>query len=161
MTSHLYHLAQVNIARAVAPLDDPIMIGFVSKLAEINALADSSPGFIWRLQTEEGDATNLRPYDDERIFINMSLWESLEQLKAYVYKSAHTEIMRQKQQWFEKLADMNLALWWVKAGHIPTIEEAKQRLDYLNKHGETIYAFTFKHSFLPSEEVVESLSHIL
>lgn len=149
MTSQPYHLAQVNIARMHAPLDDPIMAEFVARLAEINALADRSAGFVWRLQTEDGDATYLRPYDDDRILFNLSVWESIEQLKDYVYKSVHSEVMRQRRQWFEKFDGIYSALWWVEAGHIPTVAEAKQRLEYLQKHGETTHAFTFKRSFPP------------
>src|SRR5882724_338528 len=95
-----YHVAQVNIARMKAPLDGPLMADFVAKIPQINALADAAPGFVWRLQSEAGDATYLRPYDDERILLNMSVWESVEQLKEYVYRSAHSEVMRQKYRWF-------------------------------------------------------------
>ncbi|GAB4414365.1 MAG: DUF3291 domain-containing protein [Anaerolineae bacterium] len=144
-----YHLAQVNIGRILAPLDDSIMAGFVARLDEINALADGTPGFVWRLQTEEGNATDLRPYDDDRILVNMSVWESLEDLKAYVYKSAHAEVMRQRRQWFEKFEGMYMALWWVKAGHMPTVAEAKRRLEYLSEHGPSAHAFTFKQPFPP------------
>jgi heme-degrading monooxygenase HmoA len=149
MPSPKYHLAQVNIARMLAPLDDPLMAEFVARLDEINALADESPGFVWRLQTEEGNATDLRPYDDERILVNMSAWESLEDLKAYVYKSAHAQVMRQRRQWFEKFEGLYMALWWVKAGHLPTVQEAKQRLEYLAEHGESAYVFTFSKPFPP------------
>jgi hypothetical protein len=158
MSSTKYHLAQVNIGRIVAPLDGPIMAGFVARLDEINALADGNPGFVWRLQTEEGNATDLRPYDDDRILVNMSVWESLEQLKAYVYKSAHAEVMRQRRQWFEKFEGMYMALWWVKAGHIPTIAEAKQRLEYLNEHGESSYAFTFRKPFSPPDVLPDNFA---
>lgn len=149
MPSPIFHLAQVNIARMRAPLDDPVMAGFVARLAAINALADHSPGFVWRLQTEAGDATYLRPYDDDRIIFNLSVWESPEQLRAYVYRSAHSQVMRQRREWFEKFEGMYLALWWVEAGHIPTIAEAKQRLEYLQEHGETPHAFTFRRTFAP------------
>jgi hypothetical protein len=159
MVPQLYHLAQVNIARMLAPLTDPIMEEFVARLDEINALADQSPGFVWRLQGEAGDApaTYLRPYDDDRILFNLSVWESIEQLKEYAYKTAHGEVMRQRQQWFEKLDSMFQAMWWVEAGHIPTIAEAKQRLEYIQKHGETAHAFTFKRPFLPAELTEENL----
>ena len=143
MPSLNYHLAQVNIARMRAPLDDPLMAGFVSRLAEINALADQSPGFIWRLQTAEGDATYLRPFADDRIIFNLSVWESIEQLKDYVYRSAHSEVMRQRKDWFEKFDGMYMAQWWIKAGHKPSVIEAKARLRYLEKHGESVHAFTF------------------
>jgi len=158
MTSQLYHLAQVNIARMKAPLDDPIMASFVARLADINALADQSPGFVWRLQTEEGNATYLRPYDDDRILFNLSVWESVEQLKDYVYRSVHGEVMRRKKEWFQKFDGMYLALWWVKAGHVPTVAEAKQRLAYLQAHGETQHAFTFKQLFPATEATDETFT---
>jgi Domain of unknown function (DUF3291) len=152
-----YKIAQVNIARMRAPLDDPVMAGFVARLAEINALADTSPGFVWRLQTEEGDATYLRPYNDDRILFNLSVWKSVEQLKDYVYRSAHGEVMRERRRWFERFDKMYMALWWVKAGHIPTVAEAKERLAYLQQHGETAFAFTFKQIFPPMNAENESL----
>src|SRR5215510_773225 len=101
MTPRL-HLAQVNVARMLEPLDSPRMAGFVARLDEINALADRSPGFVWRLQTEAGNATDLRPFDDDRILLNMSVWETIEALRAYVYESAHREVLRERHSWFEK-----------------------------------------------------------
>ncbi|MCI0553538.1 MAG: DUF3291 domain-containing protein, partial [Anaerolineae bacterium] len=145
--------AQVNIARMNAPLDDPMMAGFVARLEEINALADRSPGFVWRLQTSEGNATYLRPYDDDRILFNLSVWESIEHLQQYVYRSAHAELLRQRHEWFEKFAKAYLALWWVPAGHIPSVDEAKQRLAHLDTHGPTPFAFTFKNTFPPAEHL--------
>jgi hypothetical protein len=158
MTNQLYHLAQVNIARMRAPLDQPTMAGFVARLAEINALADRSPGFVWRLQTEAGDATYLRPYEDDRILFNLSVWESIEQFKDYVYRSAHRELIRQRSEWFEKMEEAYMAMWWINAGHIPTIEEAKQRLEHLRQHGETAQAFTFKRIFQPADLGADGLS---
>ena len=137
------HLAQINIGRARAPIDDPIMAGFVARLDEINALADSSPGFVWRLKTEEGNATSLTPYNDNRILVNMSVWETPEDLRQYVYRSVHAEVMKQRKEWFERFKDVYMAMWWVEAGHIPTIAEAKERLAYLQLHGESEFAFTF------------------
>jgi hypothetical protein len=151
MSSTKYHVAQLNIGRILAPIDDPLMAGFVARLDEINALADRSPGFVWRLQTEEGNATSVQAYDDDYILVNMSVWESLEHLKAYVYKSAHTEVMRQRRQWFEKFEGMYMVLWWVKAGHIPTVQEARRRLEYLSEHGPSAQAFTFKQPFPPPD----------
>ncbi len=151
MTNPLYHIAQVNIARMRAPLDQPEMAGFVARLAEINALADQSPGFVWRLQTEAGDATYLRPYEDDRILFNLSVWESIEQFKDYVYRSAHREMLRQRKEWFEQMESMHMTMWWISAGHIPTVEEAKQRLEHLRQHGETAHAFTFKRIFQPTD----------
>jgi len=147
-----FHIAQVNIGRIRAELDDPIMAGFVNRLEEINALADGSPGFVWRLQEPAGNATYLRPYDDERTLMNMSVWESIEPLRHYVFKTAHVELLRQRQAWFEKFAGAYTALWWVPAGHIPGIDEAKKRLAHIESHGPTQFAFTFAKTFPPDEE---------
>jgi len=147
-----YHVAQVNIGRVKAQLDDPLMAGFVARLDEINALADTSPGFVWRLQASDGNATYLRPYDDDRILINMSVWETIEALRHYVYGTAHAEVLRQRQNWFDKFTGAYVALWWVPAGHIPGIDEAKKRLAYLDTHGPTQFAFTFKAIFQLDEE---------
>ncbi|MGB2603304.1 MAG: DUF3291 domain-containing protein [Terracidiphilus sp.] len=147
-----YQIAQVNIGRIKGQLDDPLMAGFVTRLDEINALADRSPGFVWRLQTPEGNATYLRPYDDDRMLLNMSVWETIEDLQHYVYRTAHAELLRQRHQWFEKLAAVYAALWWVPVSHIPGIDEAKKRLAHLDAHGPTQFAFTFKTQFPPDEE---------
>ena len=144
------HLAQVNIARMKASLDSPVMAGFVARLDEINALADGSAGFVWRLQTPEGNATYLRPYDDERILFNLSVWESVEALKQYVYRTAHAELLRDRRSWFEQFESSYVALWWVPAGHIPEIEEAKARLAHLEQNGPSPFAFTFK-ALYPSD----------
>lgn len=122
------------------------MAGFKAALEPINALADEAPGFVWRLQTDDGDATAIRPYEDERMMVNMSVWESIEALRAFVYTSGHTSVMRNRKRWFEKL-ETYLVLWWVRAGHEPTIEEAKERLEHLTRRGPTLYAFTFRASF--------------
>ena len=127
-----------------APLESPVMAGFVARLDEINALADRSAGFVWRLQTEAGNATYLRPYDDDRILFNLSVWESIEALKAYVYRTAHAEMIRERRSWFEQFDRPFLALWWVPSGHIPSVDEAKQRLEHLEAHGPSQFAFTFK-----------------
>jgi hypothetical protein len=144
-----HHLAQINIARMRAPLESPIMADFVAQLEEINALADASPGFVWRLQGEGNDATSLRPFDDDFIIVNMSVWESLDDLRLYVYKSAHTHVMRRRREWFEHFDGAYMALWWVEAGHIPTVGEAKQRLLQLETYGPTVEAFTFRQPFAP------------
>ena len=151
------HIAQVNIARMKAPLEDSVMAGFVARLEEINALADRRPGFVWRLQTSEGDATYLRPYDDDRILFNLSVWKSIEQLKQYVYYSAHVEVLRQRQAWFNKFSGMYLALWWVPVGHIPGVDEAKKRLAHLEEHGPTAFAFTFKKAFPPDDAFIRTI----
>ncbi len=147
MTAPHYHLAQVNIGRIRAPLDDPIMAGFVARLDEINALADSSPGFVWRLQTEDGNAIAVHVYEDDRILLNLSVWESVETLHDYVYRSSHAQPLRERLQWFEKPDQPIVAMWWIPAGQLPTPEEAKQRLDHLRTHGPAEYAFNFKTRF--------------
>lgn len=155
----MYQLAQVNIARMLAPLADPVMAEFVAQLDAINALADSSPGFLWRLQTPEGNATTLRPYEDDLILVNLSLWASLADLTAFVYKSRHRSVMQHRRQWFERFDGPYTALWWVPYGHIPDVEEAKQRLASLRTEDETPYAFSFKKPFPEPEEVGDFRTH--
>jgi hypothetical protein len=148
MVYSTYQLAQVNIGRMRAPLDSSVMAGFVNQLEAINALADRSEGFVWRLQSENGDATALRPWDDDMMIINMSVWEDFTSLQRYVYKSSHAEVMRHRREWFERFEGVYMALWWVPQGHIPDPNEAKERLAYLEAHGPTEYAFTFRDFFL-------------
>jgi hypothetical protein len=146
------HLAQINIGRMKAPLDDPSMHGFMSRLAELNALADRSDGFVWRLQDGAGDGnTYLRPFDDDRIIVNMSVWQSIEQLRAYTYHTVHAEVLKQRREWFEKFDRVFLALWWIPVGHMPSIDEARERLTSLDTHGPTPFAFTFQRIFTPAE----------
>ncbi|MEP7134556.1 MAG: DUF3291 domain-containing protein [Chloroflexota bacterium] len=142
-----YHLAQINIGRMLAPIDDPIMAEFAAQLPAINALADASPGFVWRLQSESGDATSIKAYDDELIIVNMSVWESVESLREYAYKSFHAGVMRDRRRWFEKFDGPYMALWWIPAGQIPSPQEGQERLEYLREHGDTAYAFSFKNIF--------------
>lgn len=142
-----FHLAQANIARKRAPLDDQLMEGFVSRLEPLNALADASPGFIWRLQTDDGDATALRVFDDELILFNMSVWESIEALESYVYQTRHVGALRKRTEWFERPTKSPFVLWWIKAGHIPTEEEGKKRLEMLWENGPTAEGFTFSTRF--------------
>jgi hypothetical protein len=158
---HTWHLAQVNIAILRAPLDSPQLAGFVAMLEPINALADAAPGFVWRLQTEDGDATAIRAFDDERMLVNMSVWESVEALGAFVYRTRHLDVLKRRRDWFEKITSTYLALWWVPAGTIPTIEEAKRRLDLLERRGPSIDAFTFRDPFPPplSSEPIEKDDH--
>ena len=145
MTGH--HLAQVNIALPLEPLTSARLSGFVAALDEINALADAAPGFVWRLQTEDGDATAIRLLDDDRLIVNMSVWSSMTSLTEFVYRSDHVRIMRQRRGWFETMSEAYQALWWVPAGHLPTVAEAEQRITHLRAHGPTGYAFTFRNSF--------------
>jgi hypothetical protein len=144
-----YHLAQINIARMKAPLDDPLMQDFVAGLEPINALADTAPGFIWRLQDETGDATSLRPFPDDFLIVNMSVWDSVESLRQFTYKTAHVEYVRQRKQWFEKLDQPIYALWWLPAVQLPTVAEGKTRLEHLIEHGDSPTAFTFAKIFSP------------
>jgi Domain of unknown function (DUF3291) len=154
----MYSLAQVNIARTLAPLDDPLMADFVAQLDTVNALADTSPGFIWRLQTPEGNATDVKAYDDPLIIFNMSVWSSLNDYSNYVYanESLHREVMKQRRRWFERFDGPYTTLWWIEQGHIPNVEEAKERLEYLRIHGETAYAFSIKKQF-PSPDANNQL----
>ncbi len=153
-----YHIAQVNIGRIRAPLDDPQMAGFMNRLDALNALADRAPGFVWRLQTDQGNATYFRPYeDDNRVLLNMSVWETIDALKSYVYRTVHAEVLRQRHEWFEKFTASYMALWWVPVGHIPGIDEAKKRLAHLDAHGPTQFAFTFKKTFLPDDEYQQAI----
>jgi hypothetical protein len=152
-----YNIAQINVGRIRAELDDPIMAGFVNRLNEINALADASPGFVWRLQTDAGNATYFRPFGDARTLLNMSVWKDIESLRHYVYNTAHRELLRQRLDWFEKFDRVYIALWWVPEGHIPGIEEAKRRLDHLDTYGPTQFAFTFKTVFEPDDEFQQGI----
>jgi hypothetical protein len=153
MHDNRFQLAQINLARLIAPLSDPTMAEFVANLGPINALADTSPGFVWRLQTEHGDATALRPYDDDRIIVNLSVWQDLDSLREFVYRTAHAHVMRRRGEWFERLTDAYIALWWISAGHRPTVEEGVARVEHLKRHGPTLEAFSFRE-FHASPDVV-------
>ena len=142
-----WELAQINIGRLLAPTDAPATAGFMNALEPINALADAAPGFVWRLQTEDGDATAIRLSPDDLMIVNMSTWASLEALADFVYGDEHRAIMVQRRQWFEKFESVYLALWWVPAGHRPSIDEAKDRLAHLETDGPTAEAFTFRRAF--------------
>jgi hypothetical protein len=149
-----FQLAQVNIGRARGAMDQEVMAGFVAQLVAINGLADGSPGFVWRLQTEDGDATALRPYDDDRVMINLSVWEDLAVLQAFVFQSAHTDVMRHRREWFERFRQVYAALWWVPAGHRPPVAEAVDRLAHLQSNGPSGYAFTFREAYDPWGQVL-------
>ena len=144
-----HHLAQYNIARLLAPLDDPRLAGFVEALDRINSLGESSPGFVWRHQDADGTSTGTRVRGDDALIINFTVWESVESLFEYAYHSAHVEVFRKRREWFEEMREAYLVLWWVPAGHIPSVEEADERLDYLRAHGPSAQAFTFKQRFPP------------
>jgi hypothetical protein len=143
-----YHLAQINVARMLALLDDPLMADFVAQLDRVNAIAEQSPGFVWRLQGETGNATDIRAFEDERILVNMSVWESIEALHQFVYRSEHIEVYRPRKKWFEPITPPYV-LWWIPAGHLPTVEEGKARLELLARGGSSSTAFSFKQRFQP------------
>jgi heme-degrading monooxygenase HmoA len=149
-----FHLAQVNIGRARGEMTEPVMAGFVARLEEINALAERTPGFVWRLQTEDGDATAVRPYQDTRILINLSVWTDLAALRGYVFRSEHAEVMRNRREWFERFERVYVAMWWVPAGHIPTVAEAVERLAHLDAHGPGPHAFGFAQAYGPDGQPV-------
>ena len=143
----MMHLAELNIGRMKGEdINDPIMARFKEQLEEINALAEGSAGFIWRLKDESGDATNIRAYEDPQMAVNMSVWEDFSALEAYVYSGRHVEVMKSRRDWFHRM-DFYMVLWWVPVGHIPTVEEAKERLEFLQKNGASPYAFTFRQKF--------------
>jgi hypothetical protein len=144
-----WHLAQYNIARLLAPLESPQLADFMANLDRINQLGDRSPGFVWRHQTEEGNSTSIRVRGDPMIIINFSVWEDADSLFAYTYRSDHAEVYRRRRDWFDPHEEAHLVLWWVPAGHEPSVEEAEEKLDYLREYGPSPEAFTFKKRFPP------------
>lgn len=146
-----YHLAQYNIARLLEPLESERLVDFVAALDPLNRLGDESAGFVWRHQTEDGNSTAIRVRDDPMIIINFSVWESIEALFEYAYYSKHVEMFRRRLEFFEHMELPYLVLWWVPAGHEPSVEEAEERLDYLRANGPSPYAFNFKSRFAPVE----------
>jgi len=141
-----YHLAQLNIAKMKFAIDSPELADFVARLEDINALADESPGFVWRLQTEDGDATAVDYFGPDYL-VNMSVWADVESLHGYVYRSAHNEVMAQRKQWFDRMLEAYSVLWWIPTGTVPTIEQADERLQKLRQNGPGAEAFTFKQIF--------------
>ncbi len=151
-----YLLAQVNIGRMRGPLDSPLLADFVAALDPVNAAADAAPGFIWRLQTEDGNATAVHAFEWDQgrsagVLVNMSVWESVEALAAYVYSDTHRQVLRRRRQWFERMAEAYAALWWIPRGHTPTTAEAEDRVRRLRRSGPTPYAFTLKEHFPPPD----------
>lgn len=142
-----FQLASSNIARMLGDIDTPVMAGFVARLEPLNEIADASKGFIWRYETEAGDATEVRVFEDELILFNMSVWESIEALEAFAYRSDHLEALQKRAQWFERPTRTPLVLWWIPAGHIPTVQEARDRFDLLWRDGASPDAFTFRDRF--------------
>jgi heme-degrading monooxygenase HmoA len=159
MEARCYHVAQFNFAQGRGPVGSPVMAGFVAELQRINRLADNSPGFVWRLQTEKGDATDIRAYEDERRLITLSVWESVDALFDFTYRNEHAQVMRDREQWFEHPNEPYIVLWWIPAGSLPSVEEGKSRLEHLRRHGPTPYAFTFKTRF-PMPKSLEDLEDL-
>jgi len=147
-----YHLAQINIARLVAPLEDPRIAEFVALLEPINALADEASGFVWRLKSETGNATDIAYNDEPFVIVNMSVWESVEALRTYAYKSDHAKVFRDRAKWFEKLERPGYCLWWIPLGHIPSVAEGRERLEHYQKNGASPYSFWFSQHFPQPED---------
>jgi Domain of unknown function (DUF3291) len=141
-----WHLAQYNIARLHQPLDHPATAEFVANLYRVNAVAEASPGFVWRLTDDDSGLSSsyVRAYDDPLTIINLSVWESPEQLQDFVYRSAHTEFLRRRREWFEKSSEAYLVCWWIRAGHVPPVEDAVERLERLRRDGPSDDAFTLR-----------------
>ncbi len=142
-----WHIAQINVGRLRVEPPHPMIAEFMDNLDRINAVAEASPGFIWRLKDDSNNATAIRVFDDPRIAVNMSVWASVEALQTYAYRSEHVQFFRRRAEWFEDFGQPHLALWWVKAGHIPDGAEGRARLEHLVSHGNSAHAFTFRERF--------------
>jgi hypothetical protein len=146
-----YQLAEINIARMKGvDINDPIMKEFVDNLVLVNTLAETSEGFVWRLKDEESsNSTAFNPYNDEQVIINISVWESIETLENYVFKTFHTEFLKRRKEWFQTYGKASTAMWWIPEGQFPTIEEAVGKLDELQKNGASEKVFNFRKKYLP------------
>lgn len=153
-TASAYELAQANIGRLKAPLDSPQLKDFVDNLDPVNADADAADGFVWRLEGDSGDATDIAVFGDEWLIINMSVWRDANALTAFMYQGGHREMLARRREFFERVQEMMTVLWWVPAGHRPTVAEAEARLLHLRADGPTPYAFTLRTSF-PAQGAAE------
>jgi hypothetical protein len=154
MASRGWHIAQINVSLPLEPLESQRLAPFVAALDPVNAVGEAAPGFVWRLQTEDGNATAVHAFAWDRagsagVLVNMSVWESVEALAAYVYSDTHRQVLRRRRQWFERMADAYAALWWIPRGHTPATDEAEERVLHLREAGPTPYAFTLKEHFPP------------
>ena len=149
------HLAQLNIGRLRAPMDDPIIDDFRRNLQRVNRLAEVSPGYVWRLQDDSGDATSIKPFSDDLEIINLTVWESIDALADFTYRSDHVELLHRRRDFFEAPSQPILCLWWVPEGTIPTVDDAIARLEHLRTHGPTPTGFTFRQRFEPGGDNVE------
>lgn len=139
-----YYLAQLNIAKTLAPLESPKLKEFVDNLDRINGIAESSPGFVWRLKDDTGNATEISAFDDPNIIVNMSVWQDIQSLKQFMFKTDHASFLMRREQWFEKPTQPTYVLWWMPKTHTPTLDEAKQKLAHLREHGDTEHAFSMR-----------------
>lgn len=145
---NVFQLAEINVARMKGlSINDPIMKEFVDNLDRVNALAETSEGFVWRLKDESNNATNLNPYNDEQVIVNISVWQNVESLEHYVYKTFHTDFLKRRREWFQTYGKVDTALWWVPQGKFPTVEQAVEKLDYFEKNGASPLAFSFRNRF--------------
>lgn len=151
------YLAQLNIAKAKYPLDSPQLKEFIDNLEPVNKIAEASKGFIWRLQDESGDATNIQAFSDPNIIVNMSTWATTDALKNFMFRTHHRHFLRRKSQWFESIPQDSYVLWWIPQGVTPTVNEGIERLNYLREHADSPYAFTFKSNF----SAAEASAHII
>ena len=141
------HLAQLNVARLRAPMEDPLIDDFRLNLNRINALAEGSAGYVWRLQDESGNATGIKPFGDDLEIVNLTVWESIDALADFTYRSGHAEFLRRRREFFEAPSGRALCLWWIPVGTMPTVEDAIARLEHLRSNGPSPTAFTFRHRF--------------
>jgi len=150
-------LAQLNIAKAKYSLDAPEIKDFVDNLEPVNQLAEQSEGFIWRLQDEQGDATGIQAFSDPSMLVNMSVWQSIDALQNFMFRTHHRDFLRRKKEWFTDMAEDSYVLWWIPTGSTPTIEQALERLNYLRDNGDSPHAFTFKSNFTAEEAITAAL----
>jgi hypothetical protein len=139
-----WHIAQLNVAHPLAPIDSPQLEAFVAQLDEINALAERSAGFVWRLASASGNATDIQVQDEPALIVNLTVWQSVEALFDFTYRTAHAKVMARRREWFARAVEAWMVLWWIPAGQVPTLAEARARLAHLREHGPSAHAFTFK-----------------
>ena len=145
-----YNIAEINIGRIKGvTIDDPVMKEFVDNLEKVNTLAETSEGFVWRLKDDADNATHFNPYHDEQVIINVSVWESIEALEHFMYKTVHVDFLKRRREWFQAFGKVYTAMWWIPKGEVPTLQEAVEKLDYLQKHGATEKVFDFRNKYLP------------
>ncbi len=148
-----YHIAEINIAKMKGVnINDPIMKEFADNLDEVNRIAEKSEGFVWRLKDDNNNATNFNPYNDVQIIINVSVWTSIETLEQFMYRTFHSEFLRRRKEWFITYGTAHTAMWWVPQGHIPSLQEAVEKLDYLQQHGPSPLSFDLKNKFPAPED---------